>query len=345
MVKHILKSVLLKLGYEIKKISVRTVPNTLSKPTQQANVTELSVDDFDRGPGVSTDQNMLLTPKFNDSSFSEMIRAEQAWGFTRCRTGAHEFYMALLGNDDGVALRFYNTGYYEKSTTQIWTEMSLRSRTVLDIGAHTGSYSIAARIASPSSKVISFEPHYLNFARLALNLRANGYKSSDIYMIAASDSNQNVYFQVPKSDAYHSSGGNVAVNGQKTLNDGYWVTAVSIDDFLTKDTRKTVELVKIDVEGHELNVLLGMSQLISEMRPTVFFECITESNNELEKFFKNQGYKLYCVDDHSGQIEEIDEITPIYVSKDKLDMNRLNRIALHPSRSSHCEVIESLRQR
>tara|TARA_B110000977_G_scaffold182612_1_gene244412 strand:- start:1911 stop:2948 length:1038 start_codon:yes stop_codon:yes gene_type:complete len=342
MLKNILKSAILRLGYEIKKVSVKSISSKLTKPSSKVNVTEYTEKNLNRTSGISLDSNLLLTPKFNDSSFSDMVNAKKIWGFTKCRTGEHEFYMALLGNDDGVALRFYNTGYYEKFTTALWTKFSSRSRTILDIGAHTGSYSISARIANPSSKVISFEPHYLNFARLALNLRANGYDPYDIYMIAASDSNQNVYFQVPRGDAYHSSGGSVSNVGSNITNDGYWVNAVSIDDFLQGHTKNTVDLIKIDVEGYELNVLKGMSQMISEMKPTIFFECITKSNHELEEFFKNNRYKIYCIDDHSGDIEEVKSISPVYTQKDKLDMNKLNRIAIDSSQSAHYEIIQSL---
>lgn len=342
MLKNILRTVILKLGYEIKKVSVRAISTKLDKPITKVVATESTQVNLSRSTEISPSENVLLAPKFNNSSFTDMVNAEHVWGFTKCITGEYEFYMALLGNDDGVALRFYNTGYYEKFTTEIWTKFSSKSRTILDIGAHTGSYSISARIANPSSKVISFEPHYLNFARLALNLRVNGYDSSDIYMVAASDLNQNVYFQVPKGDAYHSSGGSVANTNKNQTKDGYWVNAVSIDDFLIGDTKNTVELIKIDVEGYELNVLKGMSAIITKMKPAIFFECIKGSNEELEDFFKNHGYKIYCVDDQVGLIEEVKNIKPIFTQKNELNMSKLNRIAIDSSNSFHCEIIDSL---
>lgn len=339
MLKNLMKTLALKLGYEVKKISVKYINNKSIEPSRKVNINEDSEKELDQILGISFASNLLLTPKFNDISFTQMTNFEDVWGFTKCSAGDHEFLMALMGNDDGVALRFYNNGYYEKFTMTLWASLSCKSKTILDIGAHTGSYTIAARTANQSAKVISIEPHYLNFSRLALNLRANGYQPSDIYMIAASDSNDYVYFQVPKGDGYHSSGGTVAKTGRNISQDGYWVNAVSLDNFLQGSTKSTLDLLKIDVEGYEVNVLKGMSKIISDIKPTIFFECITDSNNELEEFFKENNYKIYYVDDKKEIIMEVENIKAIYDENNKLDMYKLNRIAIDPSKNIHYEAI------
>ena len=109
----------------------------------------------------------------------------------------------------------------------------------------------------------------------------------DIYMIAASDSNQNVYFQVPRGDAYHSSGGSVSNVGSNITNDGYWVNAVSIDDFLQGHTKNTVDLIKIDVEGYELSVLNGATKNIMAKRISIIQFEFTQLNTTTRIFFKD----------------------------------------------------------
>ncbi len=342
MLKQLIKLTLHHLGFDIIRRSTRLIQSPRPGLIETKRKIDLHGIVSKRSTGVENHESMILAPKLNGLSIQEMRDAEKVWGFTVCKTGDANFFMAVFGNDDGVALRFYNNGHYEKFTTNLWSKLSRSSNVILDVGAHTGSYTLSARVASPTSKVISFEPHYLNFGRLALNLRANGFDAVDIFMIAASDNNKSVNFQVPKDLGYHSSGGKITGNSNIQDFDGYWVNCVSIDDFLIGESRNNIDLVKIDTEGHELKVLYGMSEIININHPTVFFECITENNKELEVFFKNHGYIIYCVDDDHDTLIETDVLIPYYNEQKLIDMSKLNRIAIHKSNSKHFEIVNSV---
>ena len=79
----------------------------------------------------------------------------------------------LGGNDDGVALRCFWNNHYEEQAVKLWLELTQIEGIILDIGAHTGIYSLIANCSINKGAVLSFEPYYMNFARLNLNLRAN----------------------------------------------------------------------------------------------------------------------------------------------------------------------------
>lgn len=342
MLKKIIKKIISYIGYEVRKKSTRDYYIKRPENNEKIAVSEYRNTNLKNNNGVCENKNLIIKSQFNNLTIREMQTSAEVWGFTECVTGNIKFYMGVMGSDDGVALRFFNNGTYEKCTTNIWTKLACLSKVILDVGAHTGSYTISAMVANPNSKVISFEPHYLNFARLALNLRANGFDPLDIYMVAASDRNESVYFQVPKDLGYHSSGGKIGSHLESKTYDGYWINSISLDSFLIGEAKDSVDLVKIDTEGHELNVLQGMSEIIEKNHPTIFFECITQSNTNLEEFFEKYDYELYCVDDLNGYIHKINCLEPIYTPTKTLDMNRLNRIALHKSSIQHSIIIKKI---
>ena len=63
------------------------------------------------------------------------------------------------------------------------------------------------------------------------------------------------------------------------------VRTVSIDDFVFKEVVRRPDVVKIDVEGAELNVLLGMRRTLAEIQPIVIFEI---DDNEQSAFDRKQ---------------------------------------------------------
>ena len=74
----------------------------------------------------------------------------ELFDWVNCDVGVeNKFHMFLGGKDDGVALRFFWNGSYEKYTLKIWSELAKKIKGfALDIGAHTGCYSLAALAAA-----------------------------------------------------------------------------------------------------------------------------------------------------------------------------------------------------
>jgi FkbM family methyltransferase len=71
----------------------------------------------------------------------------------------------------------------------------------------------------------------------------------------------------------------------------------SLDSVCSELDIRGLKLVKIDVEGHEAQVLNGMSRVISEFRPTIVFEALTSQKlKESEKILYSAGYSIKQVD-------------------------------------------------
>lgn len=271
-------------------------------------------------------QKRLQLPQENYFSIKELQMLPERFDFIECTLGFNlSFRMFLGGSDDGVALRFYWNGSYEKYTLKTWSEFAKNCNGfALDIGAHTGSYSLAALTSNKNLNILSFEPHYMNFARLILNFNANKFNTSNVFMYCVGDENKFVPFSTFSTLGYLTSGGCVGHRAGATVNQ---IQQVALDNFLIDEVIQNINLIKIDVEGYEANVLKGMKNILTQ-KPTIFFECIDKNSARLtQEILSNYEYNFYEIDDLTGKITKVKNLEPRLDQDNKLIMHKINRIA------------------
>jgi len=216
----------------------------------------------------------------------------------------HEMVLSAPGSYPPVAMA---TGEYEKQTTYLFEKILHPSMIVVDVGAHVGYFSLlAARNVGPEGKVFSFEPDPTNYELLLRNVNLNGYTNITPVNSAISDSTGlRTLFQTSLDSGRHSTyrhglphSGSVKV---KT-----W----TLDDFLETQNWPNVDLVKMDVEGAEVDVLNGMSvlrekmpgiQLIVEFNPALLKNAGVESFAFLEKLMSME-FRIACINEQQGII-------------------------------------------
>jgi FkbM family methyltransferase len=127
--------------------------------------------------------------------------------------------------------------------------------TFLDVGSHYGIFSIlASKLVGPRGRVIAVEPHSVSLEVFRENLAANHCHNVDVLDVAFSDTTgpfplaYDVNFAVPVR-AYHPSSAVHIAQG------------VAGDEAIGNTSIPAV--VKVDVEGHELAVLSGLKQTLS----------------------------------------------------------------------------------
>lgn len=209
---------------------------------------------------------------------NQMIETTDHWGFVKTPYG--ELYLA--GNDDGIAMRYYHGKEYEPESLAVWASLC-DNAVVIDVGAHTGIYSLAA-YRSGARTVSSVEPYYLNMARLKMNLKHAGYTTLRcVYACAGSDSGTSS-IAYNGTTAYCTTGGRVG----PYLN---WPTLpvpmVTLDRVAPMAT-----VIKIDVESNTLDVLAGMTRLLQHT-PAILIEA-TEA--EIYAVLRPYGYTFSVLD-------------------------------------------------
>ena len=263
-------------------------------------------------------------PGTNDYDLNSLVAMPPYWGWVehRAEQAAQAMHLFLGGNDDGIALRLFWNGHYERHTLALWSRLARGKALALDVGAHTGIYTLAAFAAEPAIDVLSFEPGTMNYARLTLNLRANGHATSRAHRLGVSDRTGVRPFTLRTHEDFHSSGGTF-----ESVDDGHVeeVAVVALDAFLPRGVKDAVGLIKLDVEGHEASAFAGMRDLIRRARPTIVFECLHETTvRAVRDLLSPLGYLFFAIDDMAGTTRETLNPTPALDADGNPILNQLN---------------------
>jgi len=216
----------------------------------------------------------------------------------------HKMYIEPLDIDLGSGQIVVDD--YEKFETELFKKQVKKGMTVLDIGAHIGYYTLlAANLVGENGRVFAFEPHPGHFALLEKNVRINGYKNVVLVQKAVSNKSEHTNLFLGEGSGLHSLSDRV---GKKSIA----VEAVTLDDFFDKDYK--VDVIKIDVEGAEMLVLLGADGVITANdKLKIFTEFCPEYLKKagfLPKEYLNKlmgyGFKLWNINDRRKQLEPVD---------------------------------------
>lgn len=135
--------------------------------------------------------------------------------------------------------------------------------TFYDIGANVGTHScFAGQIAN---HVVAFEPHPETARRLAENLDRNGI-SATTYQLALSDHSGTTELVQPENTAPELGTGEFSIVETDGTTQSWTVDVITGDELLSRDDLPTPDVVKIDVEGAELQVIDGMTDVLSSAR-------------------------------------------------------------------------------
>jgi FkbM family methyltransferase len=200
----------------------------------------------------------------------------------------------------------YMHGIAEADLYQIIPTYKTAGCTFFDIGAHIGYYTlIGARIVGESGRVIAFEPDPENVALIREMVDKNGLTQVHIIPKAVWSRSGTVEFR--RSTAGRMSGKVIAEGVPEgtgiASDETIFCSAVCLDDFCA--SREIIPcLVKIDVEGGELEVLRGASHLLAQHKPTLIVEIhFSEHIGQLYELLLPLGYIILPTSRKSRGIE------------------------------------------
>jgi len=170
--------------------------------------------------------------------------------------------------------------------------------TLIDVGANVGL--IALLLADKVDHALLFEPNPVAAARARANLAINGLQF-EVNELALSDTTGTVEFE----DAGGASTCNRIVAGIATNLPTRKVQCTEFDRFLgVRQLSRPITVVKIDVEGHENQVLRGMAQCLKHHRPRlVMFEYLQRTDlQETFRIFESAGYLVLQLSGNGPQL-------------------------------------------
>ena len=167
---------------------------------------------------------------------------------------------------------------------------AVNAKTVVDIGANRGEFTMAAAAMKPDAKVIAFEPNPAMSAILKADLERNSIENVELNEFALSDRNETLTLHVPYVNA-----GSASFGGFES--EGYTIKApVRVGDEVLAGAKP--DLIKIDVEGFELRVVNGLKDVIAAAQAIIATEFFAEnlercgtSTDELRALFSDLAYQ------------------------------------------------------
>lgn len=226
---------------------------------------------------------------------------------------------------------FRHKGYWfhgrtrEASTMALFETLLRPGMVAFDVGAHVGWIAVwLAHLVGPAGRLVAFEPGANNLPYLRRNLAALPQAALVESAVGATDGQATLFEESLTGQnnsvgaPYHKLAANAAQNVATVEITQRQVTLLSLDTFAARESL-TPDLVKLDVEGHELAVLHGMARLLHDAPPMLLLE-VTRDHAAIHALLVEAGYRLFAV--HTG--------APVPIAAP--EAMRFNTLALHPSR-------------
>ncbi len=175
-------------------------------------------------------------------------------------------------------------------------DKNLSNPIILDVGANVGKWSTLVSAQFPSSQIYAFEPSLETFLELEANLKDHKNVKVFNFGLGEQNSTEVLYYDEAKSGKASLSKRNL-----KHLNimfdETESITIKRLDSFIT-ELSVTPNLLKIDVEGHELSVLKGLGNYINKLEIIQFEFGGTDIDSRIFfrdfwNFFEDKPFNLF----------------------------------------------------
>lgn len=178
----------------------------------------------------------------------------------------------------GNSIKYY--GEYTQVEIDIMSPYLNKDAVVFDIGGNIGYHATA--FATLAKEVHSFEPNNKNFVLLEMNMQE--FNNAYLYNCALGYGDGETFisdYSLDENDNYGKC--EISETGQPCK-------IFKLDSLNVPPP----DLIKIDVEGHELSVFVGAGNTIATHRPVIFYESMHGTGfDTIYDFLTGMGYKIY----------------------------------------------------
>jgi FkbM family methyltransferase len=178
---------------------------------------------------------------------------------------------------------------HEGPALEAFQERALIARCVFDIGMNAGLYLYhAVCVADKGAQIVGFEPNEVLAGAVRKNIHSNGLANAEVVTGCCSDVDALVEVFVTNTDHMTSLESAFLRESGRPILGSFEAKAMRLDSFVRQRGYK-VDLMKIDVEGHEDKVIAGAKETIQELRPTIIIEV---ADRNVEKPFLSDLFSL-----------------------------------------------------
>ena len=168
------------------------------------------------------------------------------------------------------------SGEWEPHITEVFKHQLHPGDVCIDVGAHIGYYTlVASSIVGTRGHVHAIEPSPSRHRRLVENLRRNNVENVTAWNVAAGQARGSSILYERRADNTGSSSLSPRVLDSSPPSSGDYtaveVPVARIDETVPGEVFERVRVVKVDVEGHEAEVLRGLEGILARRTPLAVF--------------------------------------------------------------------------
>jgi FkbM family methyltransferase len=194
---------------------------------------------------------------------------------------------------------FFGTYFLEEDILTCWEAAAKGTKVIFDVGANAGIYSLAALAIQPDVTVHAFEPTPEIAARLRATTKLNGLDHLHVHEAAVLNKNGQATLKRFRGELGTNEGMNFV---SPDLGDSGTerVRTVCVDQFCQDRSIDYIDLMKIDIQGHEHSALEGAKHLIKAGRVGMIFLELNWARSggatcpatESVRFLEQMGYRF-----------------------------------------------------
>jgi FkbM family methyltransferase len=254
-------------------------------------------------------------------------KAKKASGFNKRTTTSvscegYTFSIVVDPANGFVDKEIFSAGVYEPDILSVIKKHLSPDSVYVDIGANIGQHTLfAAFHLNPKGKVIAFEPIPQLVTQIQESIKLNSFTNITLHQVACSNKADVVILWKNPSNI----GGSGFHHADASL-ESIVVKTTPADKILMSEPK--IDFIKIDTEGHELEVLQGLQETIKRHKPTLLVEYSpsfwgTERLEKSNQFFAILNQHSYtCYDLEAGHAK-ITDTKDWLTNFDKLQTNLL----------------------
>ncbi len=190
---------------------------------------------------------------------------------------------------------------------EFWRDRVQPGMTVIDVGANVGVYTFsAAKRVGATGRVLAVEPFSGCVQCLTESCRINQFDWVTVCAGAASDRNGQLKLALNRSSELNEVLTDESVTGDQPVET---VASFTLDSLATQHGLDRLDLLKIDAEGHELQVLQGSTAILQQFCPIIIYENRSTENKDnqpVAEFLLQQGYELFWYKPFLKQLVPVD---------------------------------------
>lgn len=203
------------------------------------------------------------------------------------------FKLIVDAKDEGISAELAIDKMHEPFGTQILLKILEDDMTVVELGANIGYYTMQESAARKLKNLYAIEPNPRSFQILTQNVALNHCDNTHLFNLAISDVNGELPFYISK----HSN--ICSISPRSDYAQKIDVPVMTLDDFVASNRISSVDMIRMDIEGHEIHALKGMLKTLKCHKPWICMEyhspMIAENDrHEFVETLTSLGYELKC---------------------------------------------------